>query len=285
MIRTTRFDFREEGGSEGWILIPLIHEATGRLRLPPTKARVDCFMKFPNDPLHLAFGGCITPEGTAWLNISECEGAIVAHSWHISSEHCFCLNFNLFVENAGGELQFTFSSGKKLRMHLVLSAEPPMWPHDFVPGKPQSSDVRKASLENALFERFGTRTEVWVRDAVVAYHQYMDLQATALQGGSPAYSPSPQIDAIWHVHLSLPDQYAEDCMDRYGIVIPHHVVSSLAQSREAYCRAFEAVFKRRGTVSTEFWPVPESKRLRPEVETKAEYSCEEDDADEAVFCG
>jgi len=285
MLRTTRFDFGEEGGSEGWMLLPLLHGPTGCLELPPAKARVECFMKSPQDAMHVAFGGCITPEGTAWLNASECEGAIVAHSWNVSPEHCFCTDFHRVVETAGGDLDFSFGSGKKLRLHLVLSAKPPTWPDEFVTGISQSPDVRSARLEDALFERFGTRTESWIRDAIVAYHQFMDLQAAALKDGVPGYSPSPQIDAVWHVHLSLLDQYAEDCTDRYGIVIPHRVVASLSQSRAAYDRAFEAVFKTRGTVSTEFWPLPEAKRLRTEISVKTEYSCEEDDASDGVFCG
>ena len=276
MLRVLRFDFRErrDNGSEGWLLVPLMHETNGSLGLPPTAARVDCFVKSPQDPMHIAFGGRVTPEGKAWLNMSDYDGVVLMHSWNISSEHCFCLDFRRLVENAGGDLDFSFSTGRKLQLRLVLSAEPPTWPVDFVSACPQTPTLRKATLEQALFERFPTRTETWMQEAIVAYYQFLDLQAEALQKGGIGFSPSPQIDAIWHVHLSLSEQYSDDCTYRYGEVVPHRPTLNPEQSRDSYGRAFEEIFGKRHTISTEFWPLPATKRLRGDGVMKEEYSCE-----------
>ena len=262
-----RFDLvatdKKDIGLEGWILLHLLQDLrTGCLKPPPVGAHVDCFLRTCPESIYKRSKGLITPSSQLSMTVSG---------------HGFTANLDRFLQEVGGPLLLV-SPVTSFGFYAVLSDKDATWPEKFE----RMEEKRESVLKRTLQDRFPTKTEEWVAQAVASYRQFLDLQVGALQAKSDAFSPSVEIDKIWHVHLSFHEEYVQDCLEWYGMIVPHRPVIDDDVCKRGYARAFELRFQKGGTIAVDFWPLPGNKRKRDEGALSL---CEGEEDEDCAGCG
>mmetsp|Transcript_11271 Transcript_11271/g.25190 ORF Transcript_11271/g.25190 Transcript_11271/m.25190 type:complete len:167 (+) Transcript_11271:2-502(+) len=117
-----------------------------------------------------------------------------------------------------------------------------------------------SALVRVVAARFPDQSESWVKRAVRQYRYFVDLKVDA-RLAKQQFSPSLEIDKIWHAHLSFTKRYQCDMLLlTQGNGIVEHNPMSFELSAKFYRKAHDEHSKRMAelniTVDREFWPKP-----------------------------
>ena len=148
----------------------------------------------------------------------------------------------------------------KIKLNTVLSAYKPHQTHI-----PSVDDVATAKpnwelLEGVVKSRYPDRSNSDIKEVVQEYVYFLELKKELSDYKSQLFTPSVEIDKVWHAHLSFLDRYQRDIQALTKVenkVFEHNPVLG-AQARERYITTRDAHAERMLTkskpVDIKFWP-------------------------------